>query len=50
MPQVIPMQFFAQQWLKSCYCDEFQTDSQWFPDKFIFLNFSIPGKCSKCLK
>ena len=50
MPQVIPMQFFAQQWLKSCYCDEFHTDSQWFAAKFVFLNFSIAGKCSKCLK
>ena len=52
MPQCIPMQFFAQQWClkKSCCCDQFHTYSQWFAAKFNFLNFSIAGKCSKCLK
>ena len=30
MPQGIPMQFFAQQWWKSGYCDQFHTYSQWF--------------------
>ena len=50
MPQGIPMQFFTQQWRKSVYCDQFHTYSQWFAAKFVFLNFSIAGKCSKCLK
>ena len=50
MPQGIPMQFFAQQWWKSGCCDQFHTYSQWFGAKFVFLNFSIAGKCSKCLK
>ena len=50
MPQGIPMQFFAQQWLKSCCCNQFHRHSQWFAGKFNFLNFSIAGKCSKCLK
>ena len=50
MHQGIPMQFFAQQWLKSCCCDQFHTDLQWFAAKFNFLNFSIAGKRSKCLK
>ena len=40
MPQVISMQFFAQQLWKSCCCDQFYTYSQWFASKFIFLNFS----------
>ena len=50
MPHGIPMQFFAQQWLKSCFCDQFHTYPQWFAGKFNFLNFSIAVKCSKCLK
>ena len=50
MPQGIPMQFFAQQWWKSCCCDQFHTYSQWFAAKFNFLNFSLATKCSKCLK
>ena len=50
MPQGIPMQFFAQQWWKSGYCDQFHTYSQWFAAKFVFLYFSTAGKCSKCLK
>ena len=50
MTQGIPMQFFAQHWWKSCCCDQFHRYSQWFAVKFIFLNFSIAGKCSKCLK
>ena len=49
-PQVIPMQFFAQIWWKSCCCDQFHTYSQWFTAKLIFVNFSIAVKCSKCLK
>ena len=50
MPQVITMQFFAQQWWKLCCCDQFHTYSQWFTAKFIFFNFSIAGKCWKCWK
>ena len=45
MPQGIPIQFFAQQWRKSGYCDQFHTYSQLFAAKFLFLNFSIFGKC-----
>ena len=50
MPQGIPMQFFAQQWCKSGYCDQFHSYSQWFAAKFVFLNFSIARKCLECLK
>ena len=50
MPQCIPMQFFAQQWWKSGYCDQFHTYSQWFAANFIFSKISIAGKCTKCLK
>ena len=50
MPQGIPMQFFAQQWLKPGYCDQFHTYSQWFAVNFIISKISISGKCSKCLK
>ena len=50
MPQVIPMQFFAQQLGKSCCCDQFHTYAQWFAAKFNFFKFSVAGKCSKCLK
>ena len=50
MPQGIPMQFFAQQWLKSGYFDQFDTYSQWFAVNFIISKILIPGKCSKCLK
>ena len=50
MPQGIPMQFFAQQWRKSGCCDQSHTYSQWVAAKFVFLNFSIAGKCLKCLK
>ena len=50
MPQGIPMQFFAQQWWKSGYCDQFHTYSQWFATNFIISKISIAGKCSKCLK
>ena len=39
MPQGIPKQIFAEQWRKSCCCDQFYSYSQWFPAKFIFLNF-----------
>ena len=35
MRQGIPMQFFAQQRLKSCYCNQFHTYSQWFAANFI---------------
>ena len=44
MPQGIPIQFFAQQWCKSGYCDQFHTYSQWFTAQFVFINFSIAGK------
>ena len=50
IPQGIPIQFFAQQWWKSGYCDQFHTYSQWFAAKFIISKISIAGKCSKCLK
>ena len=50
MPQRIPMQFFAQHWWKSGYCNQFHTYSQWFAANFIFSKISIAGKCSKCLK
>ena len=50
MPKGIPMQFFAQQWRKSGYCDKFHTYSQWFAVNFIISKISIAGKCSKCLK
>ena len=50
MHQGIPMQFFAQQWRKSGYCDQFHTYSQWFAVNFIILKILITGKCSKCLK
>ena len=50
MPQGIPLQFFAQHWRKSGCCDQSHTYSKWFAAKFVFLNFSIAGKCSKCLK
>ena len=50
MLQGIPMQFFAQQWWKSVYCDQFHTYSQLFTAKFVFIKFSIAGKSSKCLK
>ena len=44
------MQFFAQQWLKSGYCNQFHTYSQWFAVNFIISKISITAKCSKCLK
>ena len=50
MPQGIPIQFFAQQWWKSGYCDQFHTNSQWLAVNLIILLISIAGKCSKCLK
>ena len=50
MPQGIPTQFFAKQWLKSCCCDQFHTYSQWFAAKFNFLKFLIGGNCTNCLK
>ena len=40
MPQGIPIQFFAQQLLKSGYCDQFHTYSQWFAVNFIFSKIS----------
>ena len=40
MPQGIPMQFFAQQWWKSGYCDLFHTYSQWFAVNFIISKIS----------
>ena len=49
MPQVIPMQFFAQQLGKSCCCDQFHTYSQWFAGKLIFLYFNS-WKMIKMLK
>ena len=39
MPQYIPMQFFAQQWWKSCCCDLLHTYSKWFAAKLTFLIF-----------
>ena len=45
MPQGIPMQFFTQQWGKSCCYDQFHTYSKWFAAKFIVLYFSIAAKC-----
>ena len=50
MPQVIPMPFYAQQWRKSCCCDQFHTYSNWLAAKFNFLNFSLAGKMLKMLK
>ena len=50
MPQGIPMQFFAQQWWKSGYCDQFHIYSQWFAVNFIISKISIDAKCSKFLK
>ena len=44
------MQFFAQQWLKSGYCIQFHTYSQWLAINFIILKISIAGKCIKMLK
>ena len=35
MPEGTPMQFSAQQWWKSGYCDQFHTDSQWFAVNLI---------------
>ena len=40
MPQGIPMTVFAQQWWKSCCCDQFYTYSQWFAANFFFKNFN----------
>ena len=40
MPQGIPMQFFAQQWWKSGYCDQFHTYSQWFAVNLIISKIS----------
>ena len=39
-PQGIPMQFFAQQWWKSGYCDQFPTYSQCFAVNFIIFKIS----------
>ena len=39
MPQVIQMQFFAQQWLKTCCRDQFHTYLQRFAAKSNFSNF-----------
>ena len=50
MPQGIPMQFFAQQWWKSDYCDQFHIYSQWFAANLIISKISIAGKCIKMLK
>ena len=50
MPQGIPMQFFAQQWWKSGYCDQFHTYSQWFAVNFIISKISISCKMLKMLK
>ena len=50
MPQGIPMQFFAQQWWKSGYCQQFHTYIQWFAVNLIISKISIAGKCAKCLK
>ena len=50
IPHGIPMQFFAQQWRKSGYCDKFHKYSQWFAANFIISKISIAGKCSKRLK
>ena len=40
MPQGILMQFYAQQWWKSCYCGQFHTYSQWFAVNFIISKIS----------
>ena len=40
MPQGIPMQFFAQQWWKSGYCDQCHTYSQWFAVNFVISKIS----------
>ena len=50
MPQGIPMQFFAQQWRKSGYCDQYHTYSQWLAVNFIISKISVAVKRSKCLK
>ena len=50
MPKGILIQFFAQQWWKSGYCNQFHTYSQWYAVNFIILKISIAGNCSKCLK
>ena len=39
MPQGIPMQFFAQQWWKPGYCDQFHTYSPWFAVSLIISKF-----------
>ena len=39
MRQGIHIQFFAQQWWKLGYCDQFHAYSQWFAAKLVFLNF-----------
>ena len=38
-PLGIPMQFFAQQWWKSGYCDQFHIYSQWFAVNLIISKF-----------
>ena len=40
MPQGIPIQFFAQQWRKSGYCEQFHTYFKWFTAKIFFKNFN----------
>ena len=49
MPQGIPIQFFAQQWWKSGYCDQFHTYSQWVVAKIFFKLFNS-WKMLKMLK
>ena len=50
MPQGIPMQFFAQQWWKSGYCDQFHTYSQWFAVNLIISKNFNSWKMLKMLK
>ena len=48
-PQGIPIQFFAQQWWKSGYCDQFHKYSQWFAVNLIISKFQS-RKMLKMLK
>ena len=50
MPQGIPIQFSAQPWWKSDYCDQFHTYSQWFTANFVFLKIFNSWKILKMLK
>ena len=39
MPVGIPLQFFAQQWSKSGYCDQFHAFLHWFTVILLFQKF-----------